>query len=70
MLARCLVGEMERQKYEQNCEEYDDIINMFKELGSGKLERRDVLNNVKTMIANGLVLKLENIIDDIEDYER
>lgn len=70
MMAWCLVGETEAKKYRQNCEKYDQIINMFKELGSGKLERRDVLNNIKTMTENGLVDKLEDIVDDIEDYER
>lgn len=57
------------KKYEKDCEDYNDIIEMFKELGSGTLERRIVLKNIKTMIANGLVDKLETIIDDIELYE-
>lgn len=55
--------------YERNCEIYDEIIKMFAELGSGKLERRDVLNNIKTMVENGLIEQLENVVDEIEFYE-
>jgi len=69
MMATFLVGEIEGQIYKQNCEEYDDIINMFKELGTGKLDRRYVLDNVKNIVKNGLVEKIEDLVDDIEYYE-
>lgn len=58
------------EKYEKDCDDYNKIIEMFAELGSGKLERRIVLNNIKTMIDNGLVDKLETIIEKIELYEQ
>lgn len=56
-------------RYEKDCEEYAGIIEMFKELGSGNLDRRDVLNNIKTMYENGIIEKLEDIIMKIEMYE-
>lgn len=57
------------ERYEKDCDKYDEIIGMFAELGSGKLERRDVLNNIKNMIKNGLVEELETTIERIEMYE-
>lgn len=59
----------ELEKYEKNCDKYEEIIEMFKELGSGSLQRRDVLNNIKNMVENGLVEKLETTIEQIELYE-
>ena len=58
------------EKYEKDCDDYSKIIEMFAELGSGKLQRRIVLKNIKTMIDNGLVDKLETIIEKIELYEQ
>lgn len=57
------------ERYEKDCDKYNEIIEMFAELGSGKLERRDVLNNIKNMIKNGLVEELETTIEQIEMYE-
>lgn len=57
------------EKYEKDCDKYNEIIEMFAELGSGKLERRDVLKNIKNMIKNGLVEELETTIENIELYE-
>lgn len=57
------------EKYEKDCDKYNEIIEMFAELGSGKLERRDVLKNIKNMINNGLVEELETTIENIELYE-
>lgn len=57
------------ERYEKDCDKYNEIIEMFAELGSGKLERRDVLKNIKNMIKNGLVQELETIIENIELYE-
>ncbi|HBJ1650410.1 TPA: hypothetical protein LA460_000314 [Clostridium botulinum] len=64
-----LISIIKEEEYEKNCERYDEIIQMFKELGTGKLERRDVLNNITNMINNDLINKLENLVDDIEYYE-
>ena len=57
------------ERYQKDCDNYNEIIEMFAELGSGKLERRDVLNNIKNMIKNGLVEELETTIENIELYE-
>ena len=57
------------ERYQKDCDNYNKIIEMFAELGSGKLERRDVLNNIKNMIKNGLVEELETTIENIELYE-
>lgn len=59
----------ELKRYEKHCEKYDEVIEMFKELGSGSLDRRDVLNNIKSMVENGLIEKLETTIEQIELYE-
>lgn len=69
MLATPLRGLNNLKKYEEDCEKYNEIIKMFAELGSGKLDRRDVLSNIKSMINNGLIEKLEDVIEDIEMYE-
>lgn len=69
MLPFPMTGVSELHNYEKKCAEYDDIVKMFAELGSGKLDRRDVLKNVQTMIDNGLVQKLEDLIEYIENYE-
>lgn len=69
MLATPLRGLNNLKKYEEDCEKYNEIIKMFSELGSGKLDRRDVLSNIKSMIDNGLIEKLEDVIEDIEMYE-
>lgn len=58
------------EKYEKDCDDYSKILEMFSELGSGKLERRLVLKNIKSMIENGLIEKLEDIIEKIELYEQ
>lgn len=69
MLPLSMKGLLSLEKYEKSCDEYNNIINMFGELGSGNLERRDVLNNIKNMINNGLVEHLEHTIENIELYE-
>ena len=58
------------EKYEKDCDDYSKILEMLSELGSGKLERRLVLKNIKSMIENGLIEKLEDIIEKIELYEQ
>lgn len=70
MIGYSLVGKLKSEEYEKNCKEYDEIINMFKELGSGKLDRQDVVNNVTNMINNGLLDKLTDLVDEIESYEK
>lgn len=69
MIGYSLVGKLKAEEYEKNCKEYDEIINMFKELGSGKLDRQDVVNNITNMINNGLLDKLTELVDEIESYE-
>ena len=69
MMARGLVGNLKSKQYEENCKEYDEIIKMFAELGSGKMSRIDVLNNITSMVHNGLLEKLDNLVTDIKLYE-
>lgn len=64
-----LVGSFQAKEYEENCKQYDEIIKMFAELGSGKMDRQDVLNNITNMINNGLLIKLEDLVTDITNYE-
>lgn len=69
MFPGSMVSNYEYEKYKKNCEEYNQIIDMFKILGEGKLSRKDVLDNIKNMIKNGLVKKVEDLVNDIEYYE-
>ena len=69
MLGYSLVSDKAAERYEKNCEEYDQIINMFKELGSGQLSRTDVLKNITTMVHGGLLDKLDELVSKIELYE-
>ena len=42
---------------------------MFKELGSGTLDREDVVKNIITMVHGGLLDKLDEIVNRIKLYE-
>ena len=69
MLGYSLVSEEKAEQYKKDCEEYDEIIKMFKELGSGTLDREDVVKNIITMVHGGLLDKLDELVDRIKLYE-
>lgn len=69
MLPCGLVSDYKAKKYENDCKEFDEIIKMFRELGTGNLDRRDVANNITEMVKNGLLDKINELVDDIESYE-
>lgn len=67
------IAEREKREYKiynYNCEKYNEIIETFKELGSGELSKNEVLNKVELLVNNGLIERLKHTIKNIEIYEK